>query len=117
MGPDKTIDVPLVSKTDVAYFENAVNKDELKETFKVSDVSLSALTGSKSLAAMTVTVRNSAQNYEVFSTLSVFDLVKANILLYAGVFVVLLLLIAVIILVIKNIRGGRNRGSGRTYYH
>jgi D-alanyl-D-alanine carboxypeptidase len=117
VGPDKTIDVPLVSKTDVTYFENAVNKDELKETFKVSDVSLSALTGSKSLAAMTVTVRNSAQNYEVFSTLSVFDLVKANILLYAGVFVVLLLLVAVIILVIKKIRGGRNRGSGRTYYH
>ena len=120
VGPDKTIDVPLVSKTDVTYFENDVNKAELKETFKVSDVSLSSLTGSKSLAAMTVSVRDSAQNYEMFSTLSVFDLVKANILLYAGLPVGLILLVAVIIFIIKKIRGGRNRGRrgrGMTYYH
>ncbi len=120
VGPDKTIDVPLVSKTDVTYFENDVNKAELKETFKVSDVSLSSLTGSKSLAAMTVSVRDSAQNYEMFSTLSVFDLVKANILLYAGLPVGLILLVAIIIFIIKKIRGGRNRGRrgrGMTYYH
>lgn len=117
VGPDKTIDVPLVSKTDVTYYANALNKAELKETFKVGDVSLSTLTGSKSLAAMTVTVRDSAQDYEMYSTLSVFDLIKANILLYAGLIVGLILLFAVIILIVKKIRGGRNRGRGRTYYH
>jgi D-alanyl-D-alanine carboxypeptidase len=117
VGPDKTIDVPLVSKTDVTYYANKVNTAELKETFKFNDIKLSTLTGSKSLAAMTVTVRDSAQNYELFSTLSVFDLIKANILLYAGLIVGLILLVAIIILIIRKIRGGRDRGRGRTYYH
>ncbi|MBP1744759.1 MAG: Serine-type D-Ala-D-Ala carboxypeptidase [Firmicutes bacterium] len=117
MGPEKTLDVPLIAKTDVKYYENDVNKTELKETYKLNDIKLSTLTGSKSIATMTVTVRDSVQNYEVFSSLSVFDLVKANILFYAGLLAGLAILIAIIVIIIKKIRGGRRRGRGRTYYY
>jgi D-alanyl-D-alanine carboxypeptidase len=117
IGPEKTIDVPLISKTDIAYYANDINKAELKETFKFNNLTLSALSGSKSIATMTMTVRDSAQNFEIYSGLSLIDVLMANIFLYAGIIAGLILLIAVIILVIRNTRGRRNKRRGRTYYY
>jgi len=115
IGPVKTIDVPLVSKTDITYYDNDVNKAELKETYKLNSVSLSTLTGSKSISTMTLTVRDSAQNFEMYSGLSFLDILMANIFLYAGMLAGLILLVVIIVLIIKN-AGGR-RKKGRTYYY
>jgi len=117
IGPSKTMDVPLISKTDVTYYANSINTAEQKETFKFNDIKFSTLTGSKSIGTLNVTTRDSVKTYEVYSSLSVFDIVKANFLLYAGLPLGLIFLAAVIILIIRKIRGGRNRGQGRTYYH
>lgn len=117
IGPVKTIDVPLVSKTAVSYYENDVNKAELKETYKFNEMKLSALTGSKSIGSLSVTVRDSVDTYDLYSTLSFFDLLKANILLYAGLLAGLILLAAIIILIIKKISGRGRKGRGRTYYY
>lgn len=115
LGPVKTIDVPLTSRTDVTYYDNALNKSELKETYKLGSINLSTLTGSKSIAAMTVAVRDSAQSYELYSGLSLLDILMANVFLYAGLIAGLILLVVIIVLVIKNMRGRRRRG--RTYYY
>lgn len=115
IGPVKTIDVPLVSKTDITYYANDVNKAELKETYKLNSVSLSTLTGSKSISTMTLTVRDSAQNFDMYSGLSFFDILMANIFLYGGLLAGLILLVVIIVLIIKN-AGGR-RKKGRTYYY
>ena len=117
IGPVKTVDVPLVSKTDVTYYANSINTAEQKETYKFNDIKFSTLTGSKSIGTLNVTTRDSVKTYEVYSNLSAFDIVKANFLIYAGLLLGFILLAAIILLIIRKIRGGRNRGQGRTYYN
>ena len=115
IGPAKTVDVPLVSKTDVTYYANSVNAGEQKETYKFNDIKFSTLTGSKSIGTLNVTTRDSVKTYQVYSNLSVLDIIKANILLYAGLLLGFIFLAAIILLIIRKILGGRNRG--RNYYN
>lgn len=116
-GPVKTIDVPLISKEDITYYDNDVNKSELKETYNFNNISLPALIGAKSIGTLSLEERSSVKTYKVYSDLSVFSIIKANLILYAGLLAGLAVLIAAIVIVIKTLKGrGRSR-KGRTYYH
>ncbi|MHC1721386.1 MAG: D-alanyl-D-alanine carboxypeptidase family protein [Clostridiaceae bacterium] len=114
-GPVKTIDVPLISKEDITYYENDVNKAELKENYKFNKISLPALIGAKSIGTLSLEERTTINTYNVYSDLSAFSIIKANLLLYAGLLAGLVILIAVIVILIKTLRG-RNK-KGRTYYY
>jgi len=116
-GPVKTIDVPLIAKEDITYYDNDVNKAELKENYKFNNIGLTTLIGAKSIGTLSLEERSSIKTYNIYSGLSLFSILKANLVLYTGLLAGLAVLIALIIVAIKKL-GGRNRNrKGRNYYY
>ncbi|MCY6370866.1 D-alanyl-D-alanine carboxypeptidase family protein [Clostridium ganghwense] len=110
IGPEKEVTIPLVSKKDAMYYENEVNKSEVKTEFKISDINVGDLSKDKSVGTLVVKERDAVKTYELYPTISSKDIMKQNILLYVGVGVGVIVAILIILLLIKLIsRGGRRR--------
>lgn len=114
-GPVKTIDVPVISKQDVTYYDNTVNKTEFKENYDFTALSTSAVNGGKSIGSLKVSIRDSAKTYELYSSLPKFTIFKSNFLLYLGTLVGLIAAIFAIALGIKKILDIKRKN--RTYYY
>jgi D-alanyl-D-alanine carboxypeptidase len=115
IGPEKSVQVPLVTKEDVSYYDNKVNKSEMKENFKFNQVNLSTLTGGKSIGVLQLSTRDSAKSYDLYSSLSIGTIIKDNILLYLGLIASLIALAIVLIILIRKIIF-RRRGNKTQYY-
>ncbi|MBZ9607487.1 D-alanyl-D-alanine carboxypeptidase [Clostridium estertheticum] len=103
-GPEKTINVPLVAKEDVSYYNNEANKKELKENINLTSMSVSSLKGNKSVGTLTLTEKGKVKNYKLYSTVSKGSLLKNNMPIYlmaTGIFILFLIGIAVIIRIIN----------------
>ena len=114
-GPEKTIDVPIVAKEDIRYYNNEANKKDLKENIKLTDISLSALNGNKSIGTFALTEKGNVKTYKLYSTVSKGTLAKNNIPIYlmaAVIFIIILIALAFIIRTI-NFKKRKNR---RNYY-
>lgn len=98
-GKEKTIEVPLTIKEDVAYYDNALNEAESKLDFKVEDINPWKLDGTKKVAEATLSQRSYEKTYDLYTTVKSSDLVKANmgsyIMLILGIIVVLALIIII----------------------
>lgn len=114
-GPVKTIDVPVVAKEDITYYNNSINKSELKESYDFSNLSVTKLSGSKSIGTIKIQQRDSVKSYDLYSSLSKFAVIKANGILYLGTLAALVLLIGITVIIIKKVRSRNNRN--RTYYY
>lgn len=115
VGPEKSIQVPLISKQDVTYYDNKVNNAEMKEIFKFNKINLSSITGGKSIGVLQLSERDSLKSYDLYSSLSLGTIIKANIILYIGFLAVLMLLILALVVLIRKIFK-RKRGN-KTYYY
>jgi D-alanyl-D-alanine carboxypeptidase len=110
-GPTKKIEVPYVINEDVAYYENDINKAEIKYETKLNNIDPWALSQDTAIGNLVVTQRNSLATKEIalYPTISASDLKAANAGLYIGVGVGAVGVLALLILLIAVIR----RGSGR----
>lgn len=115
IGPEKSIQVPLTSKEDVTYYDNKLNTTEMKEIYKFNPINLSTLTGGKSIGVLQLSERDSLKSYDLYSSISLGTIIKANIILYFGFLAVLLVLILGLVVLIRKIMS-RRRGN-RTYYY
>ncbi|MCJ7689427.1 MAG: D-alanyl-D-alanine carboxypeptidase [Clostridiaceae bacterium] len=100
IGPEKTVNIPLVAKKDVSYFNNEANKKDLQENINLTSIDLSSLKGNMSIGTLTLTEKGKVKTYELYSTVSKSTLVKDDIPIYfvaAGIFILFLLGIAFII--------------------
>jgi D-alanyl-D-alanine carboxypeptidase len=100
-GMEKTIDMPLVVKEDVGYYENEINKAETKQDVSVNtnDITPWKLSTDKPIGTLTVTERNYSKTYDLYPGISKSDLINANKGLYTATAVVAILLVAAIIAV------------------
>ena len=114
-GPEKSIDVPVVARQDITYYDNKVNKAEQKLSFDFSKLSISKLSGSKSIGTLKITERDSVKTYELYSSLSKFAVLKANFVLYLGSLIAVIAVAALIIFIIRKINSRKRRN--RTYYY
>lgn len=113
IGPEKEISVPVILKEDALYYENEVNKAEVKSEFKISDVNVGKLSTDKSIGTLVVKERNASKNYELYPTISSSNVVKQNLLLYVGAVVAVITVIFIILLLVKLIATSRNRSRRR----
>lgn len=113
IGPEKEISVPVILKEDALYYENEVNKAEVKSEFKISDVNVGKLNTDKSIGTLVVKERDASKNYELYPTISSSNVMKQNLLLYAGAVVAVIALILVILLLVKLIARAGGRGRRR----
>lgn len=114
MGPTKTIDIPLTTNEDITYYDNVINKNELKESISLNSKNPRKLTKSDSIGTLTIKERESKREYKLYSNLSKGTIFKENILLYVATLAIIVVLFVVIFSVIrfinkKNRRNKRNR--------
>ncbi len=110
IGPERTIDIPLVSKEDVTSYNNDV-KPEL--SFNVSGINPWKLNKETSVGTLNLKQRDSIVKYELYPMISKSTLIKNNIVIYVGAAIVLIVLLVLIVFLISSIRKRRNRGDRR----
>lgn len=113
-GPEKEVKVPVVLKEDAAYFENSVNKAEMKTEFNFSeDIKANKLSTDASIGKLVLKERDASRSYDIYPMLSSKEVMKGNALLYAGVGIGAIVIIAVLLVIIKLIskafRGGKRK--------
>lgn len=114
-GPQKTINVPIVVKEDVAYYNNEANKKDLKENINLTKISASNLNTNKSIGNLTLTQKGEIKTYKLYSTVSKGTLIKANMPLYLIVAAILILILTGLTLLIRKIRFRKRRRNNRYY--
>ncbi len=114
LGPEKTINVPISTKEDIVYYNNSVNKNELKKDLNLSNINSSNLKGDSSIGNLTVKERNVSKDYKLYSTLSKETLTKNNMPIYAAAAAIVLSVVCIIgfgINKIIHIRRKKKRGK------
>jgi D-alanyl-D-alanine carboxypeptidase len=118
-GPKKTVQVPVVVKEEPAYYENDINKKEIKSDISIEPVNPWRLSQDTKIGTLAVTQRGGTVSYDLYPTISAKDVRAANRNLYifsaAAVIAVLVLLVIVILLIRKSF-GRRNRRNRRYRY-
>lgn len=115
IGPVKTIDVPLTVKEDVAYYNNVINKNELKESVSLNTENPWKLAKSDGVGKLTIKEREAQKEYKVYSNISKGTIFKENILIYLATLAIILVLFVVIVSIIRFVNG-RTRGNKRNKY-
>ena len=114
-GPQKTINVPVVVKEDVSYYNNEANKKVLKENINLTKISVSSLSTNKSIGNLTLTQKGEVKTYKLYSTVSKGTLAKANMFLYLIVAAILILVFIGLTLLIRKFIFRKRRRNNRYY--
>lgn len=114
-GPQKTIKVPLVIKEDINYFDNALNKKEVKEDFNIDKLNVWSLSKDKPAGTLTFNEREVSKKYKLYPTISSGDIFKENIALYIGAGIACILIILAILILFLKLKNATRKTSKRYY--
>lgn len=113
IGFTKTINIPIKVSDDIKYYNNDINVKEMKTDIKLSDINVWKLNKDTEIGTLTLDQRKAKPVYKLVTTVTYGTIIKDNILIYAGILVVILLLLVFIFVVIHNLHKGSKR---RNYY-
>jgi D-alanyl-D-alanine carboxypeptidase len=114
-GPEKNIQIPLLIHEDVNYYENDINKKELKEDYNIEKLNVWKLSSDKPAGTLAVKQREASKSYSLYTTISTKDIVKQNVVLYLGASLGAIIIIIVLLLLVIKIKNSRRRSSRRFY--
>ena len=103
IGPEKTINVPIVLKDDIYYYSNQISKKELKEVTKLNDIKVSDLKENGQVGTLTIKERNSSRDYKLYANLPNGTLLKNNLPTYGLALLVLIITVGVVAFAVKKI--------------
>lgn len=112
-GFTKTISIPVIVKGDVKYYDNDINKKEMKPEIKLSDINLWKLSKDSKIGTLTLSQRGAKPTFDLVTSVTTSTIIKDNILIYAGILLLVLLLLIFIFVVLHNLHRGSKR---RNYY-
>jgi D-alanyl-D-alanine carboxypeptidase len=110
IGPERTVSIPLESKTDVTFYNNAVKP---VTSVKADGIKPWKLDKETSVGTVSITQRDAKIDYKLYPMISKSTLIKDNIIIYVAAAIILIVLLALIIFLISSIRRRKNRGSRR----
>ena len=110
IGPERKIDVPLVSKVDVTAYNNDVKAQTIVTADGIKPWKLDKDT---SVGNLSIIKKDLKSNYSLYPMVSKSTLIKDNIVIYAIVAVLLIVILALIVFLISSIRRRRNRRGRR----
>jgi D-alanyl-D-alanine carboxypeptidase len=114
-GPEKTIKVPLFIQEDINYYDNDVNKKEIKEEYNIEKLNVWKLSSDEPAGTLSVKQREAVKNVNLYTTISTNDIVKANIVLYLLSAVGIIVAAFVLMIVVLKVKHSRRKGSKRFY--
>lgn len=115
-GPEKTIEVPLIVNDEVNYYENSVNKAEIKTEITSINLDPWNLTTESKVGKLTATQREASASYDLYTNVTTKDLVAANRGLYLGVGIGSFVAVVVVLLLMFIISRGLRRGTKKHRY-
>ncbi|WP_373898597.1 D-alanyl-D-alanine carboxypeptidase family protein [Haloimpatiens sp. FM7315] len=113
VGPEKTLQVPLLLKENVDYYKNTVNTKEIKTTINTDKLTLNNLSTNKPVAQITVSEREAVKSYDLYTNVSKSQILKDNILLYSLVALSFIAVCALLIFISIYINKIKRRHSRR----
>lgn len=109
-GPEKAVNISLVAKENVSYYNNEENKKNSKENIKLTNITVSSLNKNKSIGTLTLTERGKVKTYKLYSTISKGSLIKNDIPIYLMIAGVPILFLMLVVFIIRTIHfNKRNR--------
>lgn len=109
IGPEKSIEVPIKIQENITYYDNSINKKDLKEEVKLDNITVKSLNGENPIGTLFIKERNVSKAYKLYSALPKGALVKANIAIYAAALISLIAALSVIAFIGKKILDIRRR--------
>ena len=110
IGPKRTINVPLESKEDVAFYNNDVKP---ATSLNVSNINPWKLNKDTSVGTLAISQKDSHKIYKLYPMISKSTLIKDNIIIYAAATIVLIVVIVLILFLISSINRRKNRHGRR----
>ena len=110
-GPTKTIKADIVLSEDAKIYDNAINENEAKITFKQGDQNAWKIASNNS-TKLTLTIKDYSQQLDGKVEIKTSELLKANLGVYLATLAVVIIVIILLVLIIKLIKNsGRKRSS------
>lgn len=103
IGPERSLNVPVVLKDDVTYYDNQVNKTELKEDINLGNVNISSLKGNNPLGTLSIKERNISKEYKLYADVPKNVLLKNNLPIYGAAAAIVLAVLGAVGFIIKKI--------------
>lgn len=103
IGPYRSIDVPIVIKDDVNYYDNQINKKELKEDLNLGNINVSSLKGTNPIGTLVIKQRESSKEYKLYANVPNGVLLKNNLPIYGIAAAISLAALGVIAFIIKKV--------------
>lgn len=110
IGPERTVDIPLMSKEDVTFYKNDV-KPEL--IFNASGINPWKLDKETSVGTLDLKQKDAKVSYELYPMISKTTLIKNNIIIYGAAVLILIVFLVLIVFIISSINKRKNRGGRR----
>ncbi|WP_315120025.1 D-alanyl-D-alanine carboxypeptidase family protein [uncultured Clostridium sp.] len=114
-GPNKEIEVPLILKEDVLYYDNEVNKKEAKEEVKLDKVNPWKINENTSIGTLNLKERGAVKEYKLYTNISKGAILKSNLILYIGAFIGLIIFILLIASITRSITKRKRRKRKSNY--
>jgi D-alanyl-D-alanine carboxypeptidase len=115
-GPEKTINVPVIINDEVTYYDNAVNKTEVKTEISLSGLDPWKLAKDSKIGKVDIKQREAVKTYDLYTTVTSKDLINANKGLYTLAAVGSIVALGVIVLIFVMISKGLSRGRRRNTF-
>ena len=111
-GPTKTITANVTLSEDLKLYNNSLNVNNLKITLNPESNNAWKL-ASKNDIPLSATVLDSALEVKGSSDLTVFKLIKANMLVYLAIILAIVIVVILIVLIIKIINNRKRYSRSR----
>lgn len=103
-GPKKTIEAPIIISKDLTYYNNEPNNKEAKIEFDITG-DIFRRKSEESFGTVTLKTRDASKSSEITTTITLWSIIKANLLIYIFILIIIILVIRVLI----NVRKRKNR--------
>ena len=103
IGPYRSINVPIIVKDDVNYYDNQINKKELKENLNLENLNISSLKGANPIGTLAIKQRDASKEYKLYANVANEVLLKNNLPIYGIAAAISLATLGVIAFIIKKV--------------
>ncbi|MFA9399244.1 MAG: D-alanyl-D-alanine carboxypeptidase family protein [Clostridiaceae bacterium] len=109
LGPTKEIEVPIILKDNINYYDNPVNNAEMQEDYDLTDLSVWNLKDNETIGTITIKQRESSKIYYLTTDISTGSIIKANIPLYIISFIVFLVILIFVLFIFARIKKAKRK--------
>ncbi|WP_461613912.1 D-alanyl-D-alanine carboxypeptidase family protein [Clostridium sp. Marseille-QA1073] len=103
-GPKKTIEAPIIISKDLTYYNNEPNNKEAKIEFDITG-DIFKRKSEENFGTVTLKTRDASKSSEITTTITLWSIIKANLLTY----IFILIIVILVIRVLMNVRKRKKR--------